>query len=452
MATPQTRNLTLLPMNRAITTMAFPAIGWMLVEGMYHLVDAFWIGKLGADPFAAASTTSFLLWMLFAFADLPGVAVSSLVAQAVGAGESERVPELLRRGILLAVVLGVLLACLFYPFSEPLFLLLNLGPDVAALADIYLVPWLIGLPLLFVSRVFGHVFRGIGDAGTLMRLVSGALVVNTGLAPCLIFGLGPFPELGLAGAAWSTILCETAIVFTAMRVLHRRGLLPVFTGRAFFRLPLTALAAMMRIGLPIALNGVFFSLTYVGLTWIITHFGSHAVAAIGIGHRLESWPYWLSYGFGVAAATLVGQYLGAGQPARAQQAAWRCVAMAAVPVVVFVLAVLVWIEPIIRLFIDDPEVVVIGSLYLRIVAVSWLVGLLETVLQGAFSGAGHTLPPLVIGVPLTALRIPVAYLLAITWELGPLGIWLTIGLSMVLKGALLAAWFMTGTWKRPHRA
>ena len=179
-------NLTTLSINRAIAAMALPAIGWMVVEGLYHLVDAFWIGKLGAEPFAAASATSFLLWMLFSFADLFGIATSTYVAQAVGAKRTDQVPEQLRIALIATGLLGAVIALFFYAIREPVLGLLGLEPNVCALAQDYLLPWLVALPLFFVARLMGHVFRGLGDARTLMFLMSAALPVNAGLAPCLI--------------------------------------------------------------------------------------------------------------------------------------------------------------------------------------------------------------------------------------------------------------------------
>ncbi len=444
---PKTTNLTQLPMNRAILTMAIPASGAMVIESLYHLVDTFWVGKLGALPLAAASATSFVLWMLMSFGDLTGVAANALSAQEVGANRSERVKEHLGQCLSLALILSVAFLLIMLPLRQVLFGWLNLEVEVSSLAVEYLLPWLLGLPVIFSAITVNAAFRGVGDAKTPMLLMGIAVIFNAILDPLFIFGLGPIPGMGLTGAAWVTVAAHAVILAIGLKILRKRELLPRFSLRQL-KVPWDDARRIISVGLPIALNGAFFSLIYIGLTWVIASFGSTPIAALGIGHRMEAFPWFIAYGFSIAAASLIGQYVGAGQPEQAEKAAWRTGFVALAFEAVFAVLILIWVEPIVRFFIDDPAVVSQSAVYLRIVAVCWLIGVFEVVLEGAFGGAGDTLPPLLIGVIFTALRIPAAYLFAIVLDGGIVAVWWTIGLSSAVKGALLIFWFKRGKWKR----
>lgn len=451
MTTAKTTNLTELGLNRAILKMSLPTIMWMLSEALFHLVDSYWVGKLGAEPMAAASSTAFFLWIFFAFADVSGVANNALASQAVGAGRSDKVREYLRRSLLVALIFSTVIAGICWPLRRLIFAVLGLEPEVVDQAATYLEPWLIGMPIIYIAHTMGTTFRAVGDPATPTVMMFGLVIVNGILDPLLIFGWGPVPAMGLAGAAWCSVICHFIFLIPAALILARRGLLPRLLSLDFFRARLAQLSEIVRIGLPIATNGAFFSLTYVGLTWVIAKFGSESVAAIGVGHRLESFPWFFAYGFSIAASTLVGQYIGAGKPKEAGISAWRCCFSAALFILAFLLVILFAVEPVIAFFIDDPQVVAIGSTYLRIAAACWLVGVFDVVLEGAFSGAGYTLPPMLIGIPLTALRIPAAYVLAITMGYGTMGIWWAIGASSIIKGVLMIIWFARGTWKERQR-
>ncbi|RJO66872.1 MAG: MATE family efflux transporter [Myxococcales bacterium] len=446
--TPVARDLTALSPNRAILSLALPAAGAMLVQSLYYLVDTFWIGKLGAVPLAAMSAASYLIWIAHSVAEMCSVAANTLVAKSVGARQAEKIAGYLRPILVVAALSAVAVSFIYALIGKPLLAGLGLGDDVQHEAARYLIPWLLGLPIVFLTLPVFATFRGVGDTRTPLLLTGVMVCVNAVLDPLFIFGLGPFPRLGLAGASLTTIFCHIVALVLGVNILRRRGLFPAWTGRAFFRLDWEDAARIGRIGLPIAANGVFFSIIYLGLTAILAPFGPAPLAALGLGHRMEAFPYFISVGFAIAATSLTGQYLGAHRPDDAERLVWRTCAMAALPIIVLSCAALVAIEPLIRIFTNDPAVVAEASVYLRIVAASWLVGFLELVVEGGFSGAGNTVPPLVIGTVFSALRLPVAYVLANSFGLGPAGVWWAVGLSMVVKGALLAFWFKIGRWKR----
>ena len=204
---------------------------------------------------------------------------------------------------------------------------------------------------------------------------------------------------------------------------------------------------LTKIGAPIAFSGVMFSASYMILTGIITRFGSPALAALGLGHRIEGLSYFTAVGFSVAASTLVGQNIGAGKLRRAETAAWLVALYVVIYLGVVSLVYYFFARNIIGFFIDDPAVIVEGTRYLKIIAVLEIFLGLEIVFEGAFSGAGNSLPPMMISVPLTWARIPLALLLAETLVMGSNGVWWAISVTTGLKGMLLAFWWSRGRWK-----
>ena len=445
----RTVNLTTLTPAGAILRIALPASGLMLLTSLYYLVDAFWVGRLGAGPLAAASACTFLMWTFHSFAETAETAAGTLAAQAVGADR----PDLVRAHLRHCIFAGLGLAAFFMAAALALrgfiFLQLGLEPATAAMAADYLTPFIIGMPALFVTLPLAAAFRGTGDAVTPMVLTGLTVALNAALNPVLIFGWGASPALGLAGSAWATAFCNLFTAVAGGAVLAHRGLFPGFGEGPRCGTTAKDLRLIGRIGLPIALNGALFSVIYLGLARVLAEFGSNPVAAVGLGHKIEALPYFVANGFSIAASVLVGQYVGAGNPDEAARMVKKIALWAWTAEAPIILGILFGIEPVLRLFIDDPAVVVPCAEYLRIAALGWaLGGVFEYVMIGAFSGTGHTWPALVIGVAFTALRIPVAWLLAVVLGMGPTGVWLAVGVSMVVKGGLLSFWFSRGTWRR----
>jgi len=204
----------------------------------------------------------------------------------------------------------------------------------------------------------------------------------------------------------------------------------------------------VRIGLPTSISGITFCIVYVFINKITALFGTESIAALGIGNRLESVSYLTCFGFSIAAATLVGQNLGAKKPERAAQSAWKTVWMVTGITGFISFVFLSFPETISSFFISDPKVIHISIDYLRILALSQIFMGLEIVLEGAFSGAGNTVPPMAVSVPGSLARIPLAYLIAISWGAGVNGIWWAITLTTIIKGIVLTFWFRKGKWKK----
>jgi putative MATE family efflux protein len=278
-------------------------------------------------------------------------------------------------------------------------------------------------------------FRAAGDTRTPFVLLGLSLAANAVLDPLLILGPGPFPRLGIQGAALATLLTRGGGAILGYVWLRRRHWIersrpdPGLIGR------------MAWIGLPVAAGGATFSAVYILLTRITSRFGTAALAALGVGHKVESLSYMACIGFGMAAATAVGQNLGAGSPRRAEESGRVALGYALAVTTVVGLAFLFVPRQLVGLFTEAPSVIDTGAVYLRVVSVAQLFMAIELVLQIAMEGAGYTVAPTIASVSLTVLRLPLAALLV--GPLGVAGVWWAIGLTSVARGAAMA-WI----WRR----
>jgi putative MATE family efflux protein len=292
------------------------------------------------------------------------------------------------------------------------------------------------------------IFRASGDAKTPMMVTSSALVFNIALNPCLIFGLGPFPELGISGAGLSTGIAYFAELMAFIVLIHVRKppFAPGITAR--IKPDFKTIGEIVKIGLPISISGIAFTIVYLFLDKLASSFGVFALAALGFGNRIEAISFLTCFAFSVAAATLVGQYLGAKDPEGAQRAAYKTTYYASIVTGVLMLVFLILPHPIVRLFSSDPQVIESAVAYLRIIALSQIFMGFEIVLEGAFSGSGDTLPAMLISVPGSLARIPLAYYFAQNLGWGVSGIWWALTVTTAVRGVVMLYWFSRGNWKK----
>ena len=282
-------------------------------------------------------------------------------------------------------------------------------------------------------------FRASGDTRSPFLLLAVSVAVTLVLDPVLILGLGPAPALGIAGAGIATVATRGAAFLLGMAMLVRRGMVRLAPPH------LPTLGTIARVGLPASATGVAFSLIYVILTRTTTRFGTPALAALGIGHRVESWLYMVGVGCGAATAAIVGQNMGAGRSDRAERAGWISVAFCSVFGVLACIVELIFPERFAAVFSHDPAVIAEGARYLRIAAISQVGICAEIVLEGALGVAGATLPPMLTSTVITASRIPLAIWATARW--GIVGLWWTICITALLRAVGMMAIWRAGHWK-----
>lgn len=429
------------PLPRTIARVALPAIASSLLMTLFVSVDAFWIGtRVGATALAAVSTAVFWIWLVVSIAEMVNVGLTAVAARRYGQRRGHEAARIAGDALVLSVALGVLCSAAGLSLLPNLFNVMHTPPDVTALGMRYLGTYLLGAPLIFGFFAIDAAFRAAGDTRTPFLLLGASVAMTLVLDPLLIVGWGPIPPLGVAGAAISTIGTRAVAFALGLTIVGRRGVLRF--GRPDWR----TLRQIVRIGLPTALTGVVFSLIYVMVTRTATQFGTPALAALGIGHRVESWLYMIAVGCGAATAAIVGQNMGAGRTDRAARAGWLSVGFCSAFGLVACAIELIIPERFAAIFSHDPAVIAEGAKYLRIAAYSQLGITAEIVLEGALGGAGYTLTPMLTSTVITASRIPIAVWAAARY--GSAGLWWTISITALARAAAMLAIWRAGRWKR----
>ena len=429
------------PLPRTIARVALPAVASSLLMTLFFSVDTYWIGtRVGATALAAASTAVFWIWLLVSIAEMVSVGLTAVAARRYGEGRGAEAARIAGDALLLALALGTVCGLAGIALLPHLFAVMHTPREVSELGIRYLGTYFLGAPLIFGFFAVDAAFRAAGDTRTSFLLLSASVGVTLVLDPVLIVGWGPIPALGMSGAALATVSTRAVAFALGLAIVGRRGVLRF--GRPDWR----TLATIARIGLPTAVTGVVFSLIYVLVTRTATQFGTPALAALGIGHRVESWLFMIGVGFGAATAAIVGQNLGAGRPERAERAGWISVGFCTMFGVVACVVELAAPEWFASIFSHDPAVIAEAARYLRIAALAQIGICAEIVLEGALGGAGYTLAPMLTSTVITASRIPVAAWAAARY--GTTGLWWTIAITALARAVGMILIWRSGRWKR----
>jgi putative MATE family efflux protein len=442
------RDFTQEALGPAILLLAVPMVLEMGMESIFAIVDMFWVSKLGADAVAAVGITESMLTVIYAVAMGLSMGAAATVARRIG----EKNPDGAARAAVAAIAIGVAAAlaigALGVIFGPQLLVLMGASPAVVEVGSGFTRVMLGGSVTVMLLFLINAVFRGAGDAAVAMRTLLLANAINIVLGPCFVFGWGPFPEMGVTGAAVATTIGRGIGVLYQLRALVRTGG-HLQIRREHLQIERPVLAAIVRI----SANGIVQSLigtaSWLGLVRILTGFGSAAVAAYAITIRVLLVALLPSWGMANAAATLVGQNLGAKQPDRAEQAVWK----AALYNMFFLGAVgllfVLFAGPIMQIFTHDPEVLGYGTRGLRTLAAGFLFYAYGMVVLQAFNGAGDTRTPTLINLGCFWLwEIPLAYVLSHTLGLGPWGVFVAIAVAFSTMAVVGVVLFKRGGWKQ----
>ncbi|WP_437595192.1 MATE family efflux transporter [Sorangium sp. So ce590] len=434
--------------DRAIVLLAIPMVMEMLMESLFVVVDVFWVSRLGADAVAAVGLTESLLAVVYALGLGLSVAASSTVARRVGEGRHEEAAAMAGQAILLGLVASLPIAAAGGLLASRLLEAMGATAGVIATGTPFASIMLLGNATILMLFVMNAIFRGAGDAALSMRVLWLSNALNMALGPCFIFGLGPFPELGVTGAAVGTTLGRGTGVALQVFLLARGGGRVKVKARHLVPDP-TALAALLRLFANGALQALIGTASWIGMVRILAPFGSAALAGYTIGMRVIAFAILPAFGLANAAATMVGQNLGAGRPERAEAAVyraglWTTVMLGAVGLVFAVAA-----GAIVGAFTDDVEVLRAGTQTLRIVACGFLFYGFGIVFTQAFNGAGDTWTPTMLNFACFWLwEIPLGWGLSRAAGIGSAGV--PIAIAVAFSTLAVAGWLMfrRGAWKR----
>lgn len=406
----------------------------------FNLIDSIWVGRLiGPVALAAVSTAGFYIWVALSLGEMVEIGLIAVAARRHGEGYPERAARVAAAAVVYALGAGLAVSVVGWAVAGTMFRVMRVPPEVASLGHAYLSTWLLGAPLVFGFFAIEATFRAAGDTRTPFLMLAVSVCVSILLDPLLIMGLGPFPRLGVEGAALASVMVRGGGFLVGLVIALRRGLLRISAP------DWRALPTIIRIGAPLSLAGVLLSVIYMWLTRFTSRFGTAALAALGVGHKMEGLGFIAISGFALAASALVGQNLGAGQEARAREAVRLTVAYCLVVTVTTAIAFLLIPGRLVSLFTRDPQVIADGILYLRVIAFAQIGQSFELILEGALAGAGYTLWPQVVSTSLTALRIP----LSAWWSqaIGLLGIWLALSVTAISRGIAMILFWKSGRWR-----
>lgn len=410
-------------MQRRVLGLAWPVIAQNLLETMLGIVDTVLVANLGPNATAGVGSAQQVMFFLISALSALSIGSAVLVAQAVGAGDQERAGRLARQSLVWAVLIGIPLALVGLMLAGPILSIFRLEPAVQQIGTEYLSVTVGTGVVLTALLIGGGVLRGAGDSRTPMVVTAIANVVNIGLAYSLIYGHVGLPAMGAVGSAWATFIAR-ALALTLMLIVLWRGKNGVrISGRAGWRPEGKLARQIMQIGLPAALEQILTSAAFFVLVIVVAGLGTNTLAAHQISFTALSASFLPGFGFAIAATTLVGQSVGARRIAEGNAAAKISVIWALTWMSVFGALILIFAEPIMRLFTPDEGVIAAGTNGLRVVALSQPFWAIQLVFSGALRGTGDTRFPLVVG---------------------SLGMWAGVGLAALLvnlfQGGLAMIW------------
>ena len=441
------RNYTEGPIGRAIFILAIPMVLEMVMESVFVVCDVFFVSKVGPDAVATVGLTESLLAIVYTIAMGLSIGVSATVARRTGEHDSEGASWTAVQGIALGLIVALVLGVAGAIFAPSLLGLMGASPDVIASGSMFTRVMLGGNASVLLLFLINGVFRGAGDAQLSMRTLWLANAINIALGPCLIFGLGPFPKLGVTGAAIATTTGRSIGVLFGMSQFFRRSG-RVHIHRRHLKLDPKVMLRLVKLSGSGTFQVLVGTASWIGLVRILATFGSTALAGYTIAIRIVLFALLPSWGMSNAAATMVGQALGARKPDRAERAVWMAgfynlCFLGAVSLLFFFGA-----RGIVSLFTQDAGVAEFARTGLRVIAIGFVLYAYGMVLSQAFNGAGDTWTPTWLGLfSFWLFEIPLAYVLAIHLGFGPFGVFIAIPVAFSVYAIAALVMFRRGSWK-----
>jgi putative MATE family efflux protein len=441
------QDFTAISVDRAIVLLAVPMVLEMAMESLFGIVDIFFVAHLGADATATVGITEGILVLVMAVAFGLSMGVTAVVARRVGEHDKDGASEAAVQSILIGLGFALLFFSIALPFA-PVFLgWMGATPAILRVGSLYTRIMLSSSGIILLLFVINAIFRGAGDAAVAMRVLWLANFINLFLDPCLIKGLGPFPRLGVTGAAVSTSIGRGMGVLFQLYML-RKGSAHLAILKNHIRLKLKVMGNIFSVAGIGVLQLLVATASWVVMVRLIQSFGSQATAGYTVAIRIVIFSTLPSWGLGSAAATLVGQNLGAKQPERAEQCVWRASFFNALFLALVSIVFLVFAPQLVGLFSGDPQVVRYGANCLRIISLCYVLWAYGEVIVQAFNGAGDTWTPTLINFFVYwVVQLPLAFVLAIKFHFGPNGAYYGILTAETLLALIGIYIFRKGRWK-----
>ena len=442
------QDFTAISVNRAIVLLAVPMVLEMAMESLFGIVDIFFVAHLGADATATVGITEGMLVLVMAVAFGLSMGATAVVARRVGEHDKDGAAEAAVQCIFIGLGFALLILSIALPFAPRLLAWMGAGPQILAVGSLYTRIMLSTSGIIVLLFLINAVFRGAGDAAVAMRVLWLANLINLFLDPCLIRGIGPFPKLGVTGAAVSTSIGRSIGVLFQLYMLSK-GSAHLEVLKKHIRVKLKLMWNILEVAGVGVLQLLVATASWLVMVRLIQSFGSQATAGYTVAIRIVIFSTLPSWGLGSAAATLVGQNLGAKQPERAEQSVWRASFFNAVFLAVVSAVFLIWAPQLVSIFSADPQVVRYGANCLRIISLCYVLWAYGEVIVQAFNGAGDTWTPTLINFFVYwVVQLPLAFILAFKFNFGPNGAYYGILTAEILLALIGIYVFRKGKWKQ----
>lgn len=441
------QDFTAISIDRAIFLLAVPMVLEMAMEALFGIVDIFFVAHLGADATATVGITEGMLTMVMAIAVGISMGTTAVVARRTGEKDGPGAARAAVQAMILGISISALIFAFCFPFAPKLLAMMGANASILHVGSRYSRIMMSCSGVILMLFLINAIFRGAGDAAVAMRVLWLANFINLCLDPCLILGLGPFPRLGVTGAAVSTTTGRSIGILFQIYILWRsRGRIQI--RREHIRIDFKVLTNILRISGNGVLQFMIATASWVVMVRLIQSFGSAATAGYTVAIRIVIFSILPSWGLGSAAATLVGQNLGARQPDRAEQAVWRAGFFNMIFLGAVSLVFLVFAPQLVGIFSRDPAVIAIGANCLRIICLVYVLYAYAMVIIQAFNGAGDTFTPTIINLLcFWVMQLPLAFLFSRRLHLGPNGIFLAVLSTEIVFSILSISVFRMGRWK-----
>lgn len=433
--------------NRAIFMLSIPMILEMIMESLFAIVDIFFVSKVSVNAVATIGLTESVIFLVFAIAIGLSMAATAMVARRTGENKPEEASEAAWQAILIASAFSLSISIIGFFFAKDVLQLMGASDDVVAEGYGY-TKWMLGgnitIMLLFLINA---IFRGAGDASLAMRTLWFANGINIILDPILIFGLGPIPAFGVEGAAIATTIGRgSAVVYQLYNLFYKSNVIQLNIRHIKPNFPI--ILRLLKVSAGGMGQYLIGTASWLFLVRIISMFGSEAIAGYTISMRIIMFSILPSWGFSNAAATLVGQNLGASKPDRAEKSVWICARYNMIFLLFVSIIFFVFAEQIVGLFNATGMVAIYGVQSLHYITTGYIFFAYGMTISQAFNGAGDTRTPTIINFfAYWLFQLPLAYFLAVILEMGPSGAFLAVAVSIVFIATAFILMFRRGKWK-----
>ena len=428
--------------SKAIIALSLPIILLNILKGGFNIVDMLWLGMLGKEFLAGVSASVFLVWAVNGLTALVTVGIVAGISRNIGENRLETAKSNTMRAIELTIILGIACTALLFPTIEPLTGMIKLEETAHKAGVEYLQIMAGACVVTFLMSSLHSVLIAWGDTKTPVFVEIAAFALNIALSPLLIFGWKFIPRMETRGAAIATIASYfAASLMYAFVIIRNKWIMLRRTGEEI------KFSRYISIGYPVALSSMFFSFIYFFIAKITADFGSGAIGAMGIGHKIESVTYFIAHGFAAGLSTFVGRNIGAKQEERTLEASVFAFKSVCLITALFSLVSIVFAKEFVSFFNADPDLVHHGMRYLWFVMPAEIIQCGGIIFEnGTFAGSGYTKPSFYVALPITFARIPLSWFLAIKMGLGANGIWLTIALTMLLTNGIFCVLYRHKKW------